>query len=138
MLLAQGAKRELILARIDRIEKEYAEQPSIELTNDLAVARILIGRYDEAITLLRDLDARHPGRAATGRIPLHDDAQVWLSAQGTRGGKAGGVATPGRGARRGHETLTISRFGPVAIGAAPRMVRSSSLVSLAGMGLLKK
>jgi hypothetical protein len=63
-LIAQG-KRELALHRIEQLEREYAEKPSVELTNDLAVARILTGRHDEAITLLKDLEARHPGRAAT-------------------------------------------------------------------------
>ena len=37
-----------------------------------------------------------------------------------------------------YETLTISRLGPVVIGAAPRIVRSSSLVSCAAIGLEKK
>ena len=40
--------------------------------------------------------------------------------------------------RQVQETLTISRFGPVVTGAAPRIVRSSSFVSCAGIGFAKK
>lgn len=69
VLMVQG-KRELVLARIEELEKEFAAArpstgPFAELANDLAVARILQGRHDEAITLLKDLEARRPGIAAT-------------------------------------------------------------------------
>lgn len=44
-------------------EKVYRDSPTLENSNDLAVAWILTGRLDEAIRLLRDLEKRQPGIA---------------------------------------------------------------------------
>ena len=52
------------LAKITRqLEERYAKAPTVETTNDLAVAWILTGRNAEGIQLLRDLDQRQPGNA---------------------------------------------------------------------------
>jgi hypothetical protein len=64
MLMRQD-KRDYALRQVARIEKDFATNKSAANTNDLAVARILFGRYDEAVVLLKELEARHPGRAAT-------------------------------------------------------------------------
>jgi hypothetical protein len=44
-------------------EKAYRESPTLESTNDLAVAYIVTGRGAEGIQLLRDLENRQPGNA---------------------------------------------------------------------------
>jgi hypothetical protein len=44
-------------------EQNYRESPTLEHTNDLAVAWILSGRVSEGIQLLRDLEHRSPGNA---------------------------------------------------------------------------
>lgn len=46
------------------LESRHKSTPSPEHTNDLAVARILAGRYDEAIELLRDAETKAPGKSA--------------------------------------------------------------------------
>lgn len=61
---SQGNER-LAGQMLGQIESEYRRSPDVENTNDLAVARILYGRYDEAIELLRGLEASHPGIAMT-------------------------------------------------------------------------
>lgn len=58
-------QREQAVRQVKRLEHEYERDKSLENTNDLAVARIYFGRYDEAIALLKELERRHPGRAAT-------------------------------------------------------------------------
>lgn len=50
-------------AAIAGVEASYAQKPTLENSNDLAVGRILQGRYPEAIELLRDVEAKYPGRA---------------------------------------------------------------------------
>ena len=44
-------------------EAAHAKSPTIENTNDLAVAWVLTGRVEDGIKLLRDLEARNPGSA---------------------------------------------------------------------------
>jgi len=48
-----------------QIEAEYRRSPSMEVTNDLAVVRIINGRHAEAIALLRELDKTHPDLGMT-------------------------------------------------------------------------
>ena len=48
-----------------QIEAEYRLSPDMETTNDLAVVRIIDGRYSEAIELLRKLDKSHPDLGMT-------------------------------------------------------------------------
>jgi len=48
-----------------QIEAEYRQSPDMEATNDLAVVRIIEGRYAEAIDLLRKLDKSHPDLGMT-------------------------------------------------------------------------
>jgi len=52
-----------IKAIMYELESAYQKDPSLETVNDLAVARLLTKRYPEAIELLREADARFPGRA---------------------------------------------------------------------------
>lgn len=64
MMLAKD-NREYALRTVAKLETEFKSDKSAETTNDLAVARILFGRVDEAIVLLKDLEQRHPGKAET-------------------------------------------------------------------------
>lgn len=64
-MLLQRDNRELALRVVEKLEKDFETDQSARATNDLAVARILFGRVDEAIVLLKDLEQRHPGKAAT-------------------------------------------------------------------------
>lgn len=50
-------------AAIAGVEAKYAKEATLENSNDLAVGRILQGRYPEAIALLRGVEAKYPGRA---------------------------------------------------------------------------
>jgi tetratricopeptide (TPR) repeat protein len=61
----QKDNRDQALRVVANLEKEYESDKSAEVINDLAVARILFGRVDEAIVLLNDLERQYPGRAAT-------------------------------------------------------------------------
>jgi tetratricopeptide (TPR) repeat protein len=64
ILLHQSQGDKKAVARvIQELEIAYEGEPNLEHTNDLAVARLLTGRYAEAIKLLDDLDRRFPGRA---------------------------------------------------------------------------
>jgi len=45
------------------LESKYQKDPSLEHTNDLAVARLLTRRYPEAIQLLKEADSRFNGSA---------------------------------------------------------------------------
>lgn len=45
------------------LEKKHATAPTLESSNDLAVARILTGKYPEAIALLRETEQKFPGSA---------------------------------------------------------------------------
>lgn len=56
---------EQITATLERLQSEYAKNPSIEVTNDLAVANIMAGHYDSAINLLMGLEKSHPGLSRT-------------------------------------------------------------------------
>jgi tetratricopeptide (TPR) repeat protein len=64
-LLLNAERRPQALRMVAEIEREFITDKSLKTTNDLAVARILFGRYEEAITLLKDLETRHPGKAMT-------------------------------------------------------------------------
>jgi tetratricopeptide (TPR) repeat protein len=48
---------------VEPLEKEHAQDPNLENTNDLGVYRILDGRYDEAIALFREAEKKYPGNA---------------------------------------------------------------------------
>jgi tetratricopeptide (TPR) repeat protein len=63
-LLSAGEKERAHGLALD-IEARHRKSPTPENTNDLAVVRILAGRYDEAIQMLRTLEATHPGKAIT-------------------------------------------------------------------------
>lgn len=45
------------------LETQYARAPTLETGNDLAVARLLTGKRDAAIALLRELEQKHEGSA---------------------------------------------------------------------------
>ena len=45
------------------LEKAYTAKPTLENSNDLGVARLLIGKYDDAIKLFRETDEKFPGSA---------------------------------------------------------------------------
>jgi tetratricopeptide (TPR) repeat protein len=63
--MLQKDQRKAALREVERVETHFKVDKSAEITNDLAVARILFGRVDEAIVLLKDLEKREPGSAAT-------------------------------------------------------------------------
>ncbi|HYJ41530.1 MAG TPA: tetratricopeptide repeat protein [Steroidobacteraceae bacterium] len=63
--LLQKNLRPQALQEIAELERAYKTNKSAEITNDLAVARILFGRVDEAIVLLQELEERHPGKGTT-------------------------------------------------------------------------
>jgi hypothetical protein len=46
-----------------QIEADHAASPTLENTNDLAVARLVAQRYEDAIALLRDAEKAYPGSA---------------------------------------------------------------------------
>lgn len=48
---------------IQRLEQEHSKKATLENSNDLGVARILTGKYDEAIVLLRETEQKFPGSA---------------------------------------------------------------------------
>jgi tetratricopeptide (TPR) repeat protein len=50
-------------AAIAGVEASYAKEATLENSNDLAVGRILQGRYPEAIELLREVEKKYPGQA---------------------------------------------------------------------------
>lgn len=49
---------------VRKVESRHKASPTPEHTNDLAVARILAGQYDEAIELLREAETKAPGKSA--------------------------------------------------------------------------
>ena len=75
-----------------------------------------------------------------GRRDQHRRGAAEAAAAGDQGGGPWLERLLGAGQALGDLTnrVTISRVGLVVIGAAPRIVRNNSLVSCAGMGLLKK
>jgi hypothetical protein len=61
---AQGTGNKVELARLTaQVESEWRQAPTLENTNDLAVAWVLTGKSGEGIQLLRDLEKRQPGSA---------------------------------------------------------------------------
>jgi hypothetical protein len=53
-----------VASAVKQIEAAQQAAPTVEHTNDLAVARILAGRYDDAIELLREAETKSPGKSA--------------------------------------------------------------------------
>lgn len=52
-----------VAEEIARLEAAYREEPNLHHTNDLAVGRLLTGRYSEAISLLKEAEKRFPGQS---------------------------------------------------------------------------
>jgi hypothetical protein len=64
LLEARGTGNTAELAKITaETEQAWRAAPTLENTNDLAVGRILTGKPEEGIQLLRDLEKRQPGNA---------------------------------------------------------------------------
>jgi hypothetical protein len=53
-----------VASAVKDLEAAQKAAPSLEHTNDLAVARILAGQYDDAIELLREAETKSPGKSA--------------------------------------------------------------------------
>lgn len=84
---ARRAGNEKLMAQITaQAEQAHRKGPTLENTNDLAVAWMLTGRMPEAIELLRDLEKRQPGNAivaanlgsALELVGADDEALQWL------------------------------------------------------------
>lgn len=61
---ARGTGDPALVARVTaEAEQEWRKAPTLENTNDLAVAWVLAGRANDGIQLLRDLEKREPGSA---------------------------------------------------------------------------
>jgi hypothetical protein len=52
-----------VAEEIAKLEGDYRTDPNLQHTNDLAVGRLLTGRYSEAISLLKEAEKRFPGHA---------------------------------------------------------------------------
>lgn len=63
-LMSRGNPEE-ITATLKRLQSEHAKNPSIEVTNDLAVANMIAGHYEVAVSLLKSLEKFHPGLSRT-------------------------------------------------------------------------
>lgn len=55
--------QQALLEAVSSAEEAHRKSPTLENTNDLAVAWILTGRAPEGILLLRELDKQYPGNA---------------------------------------------------------------------------
>jgi hypothetical protein len=53
-----------VAGAVKEIETRQKSASTVENTNDLAFARILAGRYDEAVELLREAETKAPGKSA--------------------------------------------------------------------------
>jgi hypothetical protein len=60
--LVHGSPEQIAMA-MGKLENAYAAKPTLENSNDLGVARLLIGKYDDAINLLREAEKKFPGSA---------------------------------------------------------------------------
>ena len=61
---AKGAGDDKLIAEITaKAQEQHRRNPTLENTNDLAVAWILTGRMTDGIQLLRDLEKQYPGNA---------------------------------------------------------------------------
>lgn len=77
---------EVLTAAMADAEEAHRRSPTLETTNDLAVARILGGRMDEGIEILRTLENARPGSAivagnlgtALGYSGRADEALTWI------------------------------------------------------------
>jgi tetratricopeptide (TPR) repeat protein len=82
----QTGNAEGIAVAVRDLEQEYAKKPTLENSNDLAVARILTGKYDAAVALLRETDQKFPGSAkvaanlgsALDLLGQDEDALEWI------------------------------------------------------------
>jgi tetratricopeptide (TPR) repeat protein len=61
--LFQRGDKEGIAKLIASLDAKFAALKTLETGNDRAVARIMVGRYDEAIKLLHELEKLNPGKA---------------------------------------------------------------------------
>lgn len=52
-----------VAEEIATLEAAYRKEPNLQHTNDLAVARLLVDRHSEAISLLKEAEKRFPGQA---------------------------------------------------------------------------
>lgn len=59
----QRGDKAAIEMTIATLDAKYAAHKTMEYGNDRAVARIMVGRYDEAIKLLRETEKLNPGNA---------------------------------------------------------------------------
>ena len=87
ILIYQRQGDEAQVARIiTGLEADFKKDHSLEHSNDLAVARVLVHRYDEAIALLQETERRFPGNAivaanlGTALELIGDDAEAlkWI------------------------------------------------------------
>lgn len=75
-----------LAAAIAQAEEAHQRAPTLETTNDLAVARIIAGRIEEGIELLRELERSRPGSAivagnlgtALGYTGRTEEALTWI------------------------------------------------------------
>lgn len=65
LVMMYRGDREEIAQTVRKLEAENAKAPSIQSKNDLAVAYIISGKYEDAVTLLTDLEKEHPGLSRT-------------------------------------------------------------------------
>lgn len=56
---------EEIAQTVHQLEAANAKAPSIQSKNDLAVAYIISGKYEQAVTILTNLEREHPGLSRT-------------------------------------------------------------------------
>src|SRR3712207_1091733 len=59
----RGGDPQQIAEEATRVESAHRSAPTLQNTNDLAVARVLTGQRADGIRLLRDLEQRYPGNA---------------------------------------------------------------------------
>jgi tetratricopeptide (TPR) repeat protein len=60
----ESADAEKVSGAVRQIEAAHKAAPSPEHASDLAVARVMAGKYDEAIELLREAETKAPGKSA--------------------------------------------------------------------------
>jgi tetratricopeptide (TPR) repeat protein len=85
MRLAAGDAAEAA-AIAARLESDYRKEGSLARGNDLAVAKLLLGQYEDAIELLQQIEQRFPGYAVVAanlgtayELSGHDEeALIWI------------------------------------------------------------
>jgi tetratricopeptide (TPR) repeat protein len=65
LLMMYRGHPEEIAQTIHTLEAANAKAPSIQSKNDLAVAHIISGKYEQAVTILTNLEKEHPGLSRT-------------------------------------------------------------------------